>query len=119
LQAAEFLKRQIPLDLIVQDWQYWGSQGCGAYEWDASHYPDPKKLIQSLHRQNVRFMISVWSNSQGKAGADLKSHNCVIPGTDWADALNPAARELRWKYLNDAFFKIGTASLRNPMRNAG
>jgi alpha-D-xyloside xylohydrolase len=105
--TAEFRKRQIPLDLIVQDWQYWGSHGWGAYEWDDSHYPDPEKLIQSLHLQNVRFMISVWSNPQGKAGADLKSHNYVIPGTDWVDALNPAARELRWKYLNDAFFKIG------------
>ena len=70
-------------------------------------YPDPEKLIQSLHRQSVSFMISVWSNPQGKAGADLKSHRDVISGTDWVDALNPAARELRWKYLNDAFFKIG------------
>jgi len=106
--AAEFRKRQIPIDLIVQDWQYWGPHGWGAYEWDASKYPDPEKLIQSLHRQNLQFMISVWSNPQGKAGADLKTHNYVIPGTDWVDVFNPAARELRWKYLNDAFFKIGT-----------
>jgi alpha-D-xyloside xylohydrolase len=106
--VAEFRKRQIPLDLIVQDWQYWGNHGWGAYEWDTSHYPDPEKMIQSLHEQNVRFMISVWSNPQGKVGADMKSHKYVIPGTDWVDALNPAARELRWRYLNDAFFKIGT-----------
>ncbi len=105
--VAEFRKRQIPVDLIVQDWQYWGNHGWGAYEWDARSYPDPEKLIQSLHRQSVSFMISVWSNPQGKAGADLKSHRDVISGTDWVDALNPAARELRWKYLNDAFFKIG------------
>jgi alpha-D-xyloside xylohydrolase len=65
-------------------------------------------MIQSLHKQNVRFMISVWSNPQGKAGTDLKAHNYNIPGTDWVDAFNPAARELRWKYLNDAFFEIGT-----------
>ena len=53
-------------------------------------------------------MISVWSNPQGKVGADMKSNKFVLAGTDWVDALNPAARELRWKYLNDAFFKIGT-----------
>ncbi len=47
---------------------------------------------------------------QGKAGADLKSHRYVLSGTDWIDQFNPAARELRWKYLNDAFFKIGTDS---------
>ena len=106
--VAEFRKRQIPIDLIVQDWQYWGNHGWGAYEWDTSNYPDPEKMIQSLHEQDVRFMISVWSNPQGKVGTDLKSRNYVIPGTDWIDVFNPAARELRWDYLNDAFFKIGT-----------
>ena len=106
--VAEFRKRQIPIDLIVQDWQYWGNHGWGAYEWDTSNYPDPEKMIHSLHEQNVCFMISVWSNPQGKVGADLKSHNYVIPGTDWVDVFNPAARELRWKYLDDVFFKIGT-----------
>ena len=60
--VAEFRKRQIPIDLIVQDWQYWGNHGWGAYEWDTSKYPEPEKMIQSLHEQNVKFMISVWSN---------------------------------------------------------
>ena len=105
--VAEFRNRKIPIDLIVQDWQYWGPHGWGAYQWDASHYPNPQELIQSLHRQNVRFMISVWSNPKGKAGADLKARKYLISGTDWVDAFNPAARELRWKYLNDAFFKPG------------
>jgi alpha-D-xyloside xylohydrolase len=106
--VAEFRKRQIPIDLLVQDWQYWGPHGWGAYEWDTSQYPNPEEMIQSLHQQNVKFMISVWSNPQGKAGADLKANNYMIPGTEWVDAFNPAARELRWKYLNDAFFKPGT-----------
>ena len=106
--VAEFRRRQIPIDLIVQDWQYWGDHGWGAYEWDTSNYPDPEKMIHSLHEQDVRFMISVWSNPQGKVGTDLKSHNYVIPGTDWIDVFNPAARELRWDYLNNVFFKIGT-----------
>jgi alpha-D-xyloside xylohydrolase len=79
--AAEFLKRRIPIDLIVQDWQYWGSHGWGAYEWEASHYPNPEKLILSLHQHGLHFMISVWVNPQGKAGADLKSHNYIIPGS--------------------------------------
>jgi alpha-D-xyloside xylohydrolase len=106
--VAEFRKRRIPVDLLVQDWQYWGPHGWGAYEWDASHYPDPGKMIQSLHDQNFHFMISVWSNPQGKAGTDLKSHKYDIPGTDWVDQFNPGARALRWKYLDEGFFKLGT-----------
>jgi alpha-D-xyloside xylohydrolase len=106
--VAEFRQRRIPIDLIVQDWQYWGPHGWGAYEWDTSQYPDPEKMIQSLHEKDVKFMISVWSNPQGKAGDAFKSEGYTIPGTDWVDQTNPAARQLRWKYLNDAFFKIGT-----------
>ncbi len=108
--VAEYRKRQIPIDLIVQDWQYWGNHGWGAYEWDTSKYPDPEKMIASLHDQNVKFMISVWSNPAGssKAGKDIKAKGFDIAGGDWIDQFNPAARELRWQYINDAFYKIGT-----------
>ena len=106
--VAEFRQRKIPIDLIVQDWQYWGSHGWGAYEWDTSKYPDPAKLISSLHEQNTHFMISVWSNPKGKAGADLTARKYVLPGTDWVDQFNPDARDLRWKYLDEAFFSAGT-----------
>jgi alpha-D-xyloside xylohydrolase len=39
--VAEFRRRQIPLDAIVQDWQYWGRRGWGPH-WDHRRYPDPK-----------------------------------------------------------------------------
>lgn len=106
--VAEFRRRQIPIDLIVQDWQYWGPHGWGAYEWDAPKYPEPAKMIETLHQQNVKFMISVWSNPQGKVGADMRANNFMIPGTEWVDAFHPAARERRWNHMNEAFFKLGT-----------
>ena len=105
--VAEFRKRQIPIDLIVQDWQYWGPHGWGAYEWDAVNYPDPSALTQALDEQHVQFMVSVWSNPQGSAGDDLRDKGYKIPGTDWVDQSNPAARNLRWDYLNSAFFAAG------------
>lgn len=30
--ASQFRSNQIPVDFIVQDWQYWGNHGWGAYE---------------------------------------------------------------------------------------
>ncbi|HEY0946630.1 MAG TPA: TIM-barrel domain-containing protein, partial [Opitutaceae bacterium] len=67
--VAEFRNRRIPMDLIVQDWQYWGPHGWGAYQWDQKHYPDPAALLKGIHDQNAKFMISVWCNPHGKAGA--------------------------------------------------
>ena len=59
--AAEFRKRNLPLDVIVQDWQYWGKYGWNAMKWDERYYPDPKGMIDRLHAMNVEFMVSVWS----------------------------------------------------------
>lgn len=103
--AAEFRKRQIPMDLIVQDWQYWGNHGWGSYEWDESHYPDPAALIKGLHDMNVKFMISVWCNPHGKTLDELKANGMVVG--EWIDVFNPKGRDIRWKYLNDAFFANG------------
>jgi len=104
--AAEFRRRGLPLDLIVQDWKYWGTNGWGSYEWDLKNYPDPAGMIEKLHEQNVKFMISVWCNPHGTTLADLKQTNALVG--EWVDVFGPAGRDIRWKHLDDAFFKIGT-----------
>lgn len=104
--AAEFRKRGIPLDLIVQDWKYWGPHGWGSYEWDLKNYPEPAKMIDQLHQENVKFMISVWCNPHGQTLADLTNHHATVG--EWIDVFKPQGRAIRWQHLNDAFFKIGT-----------
>jgi alpha-D-xyloside xylohydrolase len=104
--AAEFRKRQIPFDLIVQDWQYWGKYGWGSYEWDEGPYPQPAELLKGLHDQHVKFMISVWCNPHGKVLDELNRNNSMVG--EWIDIFDPKARAIRWKYLNQAFFSIGT-----------
>ena len=106
--AAEFRREQIPVDLLVQDWQYWGPHGWGAYEWDTDKYPDPAAMIKTLHDENFRFMISDWSDPSGITGQALKDANALIPGTSWADMFGPKGRDIRWEYMDKAFFSIGT-----------
>jgi len=104
--AAEFRRRDLPLDVIVQDWKYWGSHGWGAYEWDVKFYPDPAAMIQKLHAENVKFMISVWCNPKGVTRAELETNHVLLG--NWIDVFNPLGREIRWRHINDAFYKIGT-----------
>jgi alpha-D-xyloside xylohydrolase len=104
--AAEFRRRGIPADLIVQDWQYWGKYGWGAYQWDERHYPQPAKLIEGLHDLHFKFMISVWCNPHGKAGDELAARKMIVGS--WIDVFSPVGRDIRWKHLNEAFFSIGT-----------
>lgn len=106
--ARRFRSNNIPVDFIVQDWQYWGNHGWGAYQWDLSHYPDPTNMIAQLHALHFKYMISVWSNPEGIVGKALAAMpHGLIPGTKWMDVFNPAVRKLRWKYMNQAFFSIG------------
>ena len=57
---AEMRRRHIPVDNIVQDWQYWPEDQWGSHEFEASRYPDPEKMLDDVHAMHGRFMISVW-----------------------------------------------------------
>ena len=58
--ARGFRARGLPLDAIVQDWQYWGALGWGPV-WDPATYPDPAGLVSDLHGIDVHLMVSVWA----------------------------------------------------------
>ena len=56
----EMRRRRIPVDNIVQDWQYWLDDQWGSHEFDPARYPDPEGMLDSVHAMHGRFMISVW-----------------------------------------------------------
>ena len=89
--ARTFKSRNLPLDVIVQDWQWWGPTGWNSMEFDKEHYPDPKALTDSLHEMGTRFMISVWSkvDKNSNLGKRLEERGSYIEGTDWIDFFNP------------------------------
>jgi len=58
--VKDFRKRNIPMDVIVQDWQYWGKYGWGVMKFDETHYPNPAGFIKELHDLNAHFSVSVW-----------------------------------------------------------
>lgn len=58
--VAEYRKRGWPLDNIVQDWFYWPEDGWGSHEFDKVRFPDPKGMVDAVHRQHARIMLSVW-----------------------------------------------------------
>ena len=57
---AEFRKRHIPIDNIVQDWNYWKLDSWGDHTFEATRYPNPQAMLDSVHQMHGRFMISVW-----------------------------------------------------------
>ena len=97
--AREFRERKLPIDMIVQDWQYWGKYGWNAMKFDEDRYPDPGSMMKELHEMDVRLMISVWSkiDAQSEVGKQAKEKGYYIPGSDWIDFFNPDAAAFYWQ----------------------
>jgi alpha-D-xyloside xylohydrolase len=120
--ANEFRTRKIPVDVLVQDWQYWGKYGWNAMRFDEQYYPDPAKLMSSLHQLNLHMVISVWAKfgSETAVDQDFKKAHFVLtsvastgePGEskekeDWTDMFNPKAQSLFWSEIDRNLFRLG------------
>ncbi|MBN1145219.1 MAG: DUF5110 domain-containing protein [Bacteroidales bacterium] len=120
----------VPLDGIIQDWQYWGNN----YLWNAMEFLNvdfynPKKMIDEVHQLNAHMTISIW-NSFGpmtkqykeleqigalmnfktwpESGSEKWPPNADYPsGVRVYDPYHPEARNIYWKYLNKGIFSLG------------
>jgi alpha-D-xyloside xylohydrolase len=73
---------KIPVDCIVQDWNYWTPYGQGSHIMDPSRYPDPAKLISDFHAANIHGMISIWpryelKNNPPKVTGENDNYNAL------------------------------------------
>jgi alpha-D-xyloside xylohydrolase len=114
---------QVPLDGIIQDWQYWGSN----YLWNAmdflsEDFATGPQLIQNVHKKHAHFMISIWASfgPQTQQFRELNEKGLLLPIETWPqsglshiwpprmdypsgvkvyDAFSPVARDIYWKHL--------------------
>ena len=107
--VKEFRKRNFPMDVIVQDWQYWGNNGWGVPKFDEINYPNPSGFIKDLHNLNAHFCISIWSNpdKNSEIGQKFVANNLYIPDTKWLDYFNPETRKEYWNILKNNMFDYG------------
>jgi alpha-D-xyloside xylohydrolase len=107
--ANRFKQEQMPISMIVQDWQYWGKYGWNAMRFDEDYYPDPKALTDSLHNMDIRLMVSVWSkiDKTSEVGRQMETDGYYIPNTDWIDFFNPDAAAAYWKNFSERLLPLG------------
>lgn len=108
--VKEFRKRKLPMDVIVQDWQYWGKYGWGVPKFDEEHYPNPEQFINELHQLNSKFSVSVWENLDKKSIVAKDYEGLYIPESPWIDIYKPKTQTVHWNALNDNLFKFGVDS---------
>jgi alpha-D-xyloside xylohydrolase len=118
---GEFRKRHIPIDNIVQDWNYWPEDQWGSHQFEASRYPNPQAMLDSVHAMHGRFMISVWPkfycNTDNYKELDAKGwmyiqsptddiHDWVGPGykNGFYDAYDAGARKMFWRQMDENLY---------------
>ncbi len=121
---AEFRNRHIPIDNIVQDWSYWEVDKWGSHEFDSARFPDPKGMVDQVHDQNARIMISVWPkfyvdtehfNEFDKNGwmyrraVEDSIRDWIYPGYigSFYDVYQPEARQLFWEQIREELYMKG------------
>jgi alpha-D-xyloside xylohydrolase len=111
---------KIPVDCIVQDWDYWDPYSWGSHIMDPSRYADPKALLTSMHTNNIHGMISIWpeyqymANPPTGAAGDQDNYNALNAMTSptkalytsgashhFYDTFNAAARTLVYQQIYD------------------
>jgi alpha-D-xyloside xylohydrolase len=112
-----YRKNHIPVDVIVQDWFYWSPLPIGSHVMNPERYPDPKAMVDELHKANIHAMISIWPcfgkgtqdyDQLKKAGylSSVTWNNFFVHSIDtYYDAHNPGAREMYWDQARDSLIK--------------
>jgi alpha-D-xyloside xylohydrolase len=96
--AQRYRAEHIPLDAMVQDWFWWKEEGDPDFN---KNYHDVPADLETLHKENVHTMISVWGllDPASETYKILEGKNLLIPGAHVYDPSNPEARDIYWNRL--------------------
>ena len=115
----KFRDLKIPVDNIVQDWNYWKLDSWGSHEFEAARYPNPQTMLDSVHALHGRFMISVWpkfyDTVKNYKELDAKGwmyHQAIKDDIhDWLgfrgsfyDAYDAGARKMFWRQMDENLY---------------
>lgn len=115
----KFRDLHIPVDNIVQDWNYWKLDSWGSHEFEAARYPTPQAMLDSVHAMNGRFMISVWpkfydtvKNYKVLDSKGWMYHQAIKDDIhDWLgfrgsfyDAYSDGARKMFWRQMDENLY---------------
>jgi len=123
---TKYRETGVPLDCMIQDWQYWGDNYLwNAMEFNSPDFSNPERWIGRVHALNAKLMISIWSSfgPMTKQYRELQPKGLLIDFqtwpqsglTDWPprkdypsgvrpyDPYSKEARDIYWNHLTRLF----------------
>ena len=119
--AQKLRDLKVPVDGIIQDWQYWpaGTNTWGSHLFDPQRYPNPTAMFQQLHDEHFHTLISVWAKFDlgSKNSDELNAAGGMFPEVtryvsppgqgQWYDPFSTAGRQIYWRQIKDQLFSKG------------
>ncbi len=116
---AELRRRRIPVDVMVQDWNYWRDDQWGSHEFDPARFPNPQAMFDSVHDAGARIMVSCWPKFYCNTGhyRELDENGWIYRQAvtdsiyDWIgymgsfyDAYSQGARKMFWRQMDEHLY---------------
>lgn len=107
--ADSFREQKIGIDGLILDWCSWEDGMWGQKTFDAHRFPNPQDMIDKLHKNNIRFMLSIWPNMNERTEnyREFNENNLLLPASDIYDAFDEKARSLYWKQASEGVYLHG------------
>lgn len=107
--ARRFREEGLGLDALVLDWMSWPGDLWGQKTLDETRFPDPEKMTEMLHEEQVHFMISIWPNMNENSSnyKEFKEAGLLLPNSNLYNAFTQEGREMYWKQAEQGLYRYG------------
>jgi alpha-D-xyloside xylohydrolase len=118
--AREYVKRKLPISVIVVDFFHWPMQG--EWKFDPTYWPDPDAMIAELKSLGIELMVSIWPTVDYRSenfpemrekGLLVRTERGIRICMDYQgntvhyDPTNPKAREFVWQKAKKNYYDKG------------
>ena len=107
--VAEYRRRNVPLDVVVQDWNTWEPGNWGEKILDKERYADMPECAEKIHEMGAHTMVSVWPNSNfgGKNHTEFFENGLMLGDLATYDAFSEEGRNMYWRQAKEGLFDMG------------
>ena len=118
--ARQYQREGIQIDQIVIDFFHWTVQG--DWKFDKTYWPDPKAMVDELHKMGIKVIVSVWPSVDRRSenfgpmlerGLLMRTERGALQTYDYQgdcveiDAFNPEARKYVWDVCKRNYYDLG------------
>jgi alpha-D-xyloside xylohydrolase len=125
--AEEYVRRKLPLSVLVIDFFHWSRMG--EWRFDPDAWPDPAAMVRRLNDLGVKVMVSIWPtvNRHSPAFEEMRRHGYFVrnkagtpahmyfadigdeDGTylQYYDPTHPEAGKYIWEKVREGYYRHG------------